>query len=166
MIEDDSIFELQHLQDIWDDLISQYKQTLRNQDHKASGELINTSKGLVEYDGRYIKFIISAPEYWKYVEYGRKPGKRPPINDILKWVKIKGLPRSNYGIKKNKGKLPTEKQLAFLISRSIGLKGIKPSNALTNTLKKYKLEQQVKEYISASINRSVEKIISELNEQI
>jgi hypothetical protein len=35
-------------------------------------------------------------EYWKYLEYGRKSGKMPPIDDILSWINVKKiLPRGN-----------------------------------------------------------------------
>ena len=67
--------------------------------------------------------------YWKYIEYGRRPGKFPPPNKILDWVKIKPvIPRPVNGIK------PTEKQLAFLISRKIARDGIEAGNQFKEAL--------------------------------
>jgi hypothetical protein len=43
------------------------------------------------------------PEYWKYVEDGRKSGKYPPLETIKKWIEVKPvLPRPLAN-----GKLPT-----------------------------------------------------------
>ena len=104
-------------------------------------------------------------EYWRFVERGRKAGsKQPPIAPIEKWIKIKPIvPRPR------NGKIPSTKQMAFAISKSIGKNGIKGKYPLSNTLKstnvtnivdqikstiiekinieiKHKYEQEVKEY--------------------
>ena len=69
-------------------------------------------------------------DYWKYVENGRKAGKWPPISAIAKWIEIKPvLPRPM-----DNGKLPTTQQLAFLISRKIGLEGIAPRPLLQKSV--------------------------------
>lgn len=46
-----------------------------------------------------------------FVEYGRRPGKQPPLNNIKDWCKSRGIPQS----------------AAFPIARNIGRKGIKPT---------------------------------------
>ncbi|MBQ0112015.1 MAG: hypothetical protein KBT03_02690 [Bacteroidales bacterium] len=49
----------------------------------------------------------------------------------MQWIKIKPIvPRPG----KN-GKVPSLKQLAYLISRKIVVEGIKPKNVLSNTLR-------------------------------
>lgn len=73
----------------------------------------------VDIDGNYYNILFKAPEYWKYAEYGRKAGKWPPITAIEKWIDIRHI--TPYPTAR--GKLPTKKQLAFLIARSIGEKG-------------------------------------------
>ena len=86
---------------------------------EASGRLSDVTFG-VEHKGTVYNVYLNLQNYWKYVEYGRGPGKRPPMEAILDWIKVKPvIPRERDGV------LPTEKQLAFLISRSIGKKGIK-----------------------------------------
>lgn len=63
---------------------------------------------------------ITLEDYWKYVEYGRKAGgKMPPIDAIEKWIQAKPITPEV-----RNGRLPTVKQLAFLIARSIGVNGI------------------------------------------
>lgn len=56
--------------------------------------------------------IFSTEKYFTVLETGRKPGKRPPISIIEKWIEDKPI----YGD-------ISRKSLAFLIARSIGEKG-------------------------------------------
>ncbi len=72
-----------------------------------------------------------AEDYWKYVNYGRKPGSFPPVNKIKQWIKQKPVRLRN-----SKGSYisTTEQginQLAYLIGRKIKRKGIAPTNFLT-----------------------------------
>ena len=69
--------------------------------------------------GGTYKIYLILQDYWKYVEYGRKPGTFPNVGKIQEWIKIKPViprPLTN-------GIVPTEKQLSFLIGRSIKEKG-------------------------------------------
>jgi len=68
--------------------------------------------------------------YWQVINDGRKPGeKAPPTNEILKWLKAKGIQRQRRGKSgrfiSTGGSLSGEKQQAFAIAKSIGVKGIK-----------------------------------------
>ena len=67
--------------------------------------------------------------YWKYVDNGRKAGKWPPIDKIIEWIKVKPIIPDN-----RFGRLPTEKQLAYLIGRKIYEKGIEPKHTLHNSI--------------------------------
>lgn len=113
------------LQDYGQEFTTILKSKLENDNRRASGELINSIKTSIKINDEYIELTFNAAEYWKFVEYGRKAGKRPPLNNILSWIRAKKiLPRPNAD-----GKLPTENQLAFLIQRSIGEHGtIKDKN--------------------------------------
>ena len=87
------------------------------------------------YDNKYkrIDFFAKgkAADYAYYVEEGRKPGRRPPTDAILQWMKIKKIsPRNENGSFK---KFATPKAgenameaIAYNISMSIGRRGIKP----------------------------------------
>lgn len=113
------------------DLAQEYKDLLRRDGKKATGTLIKSIKPLeIEFVSNRLFGCIDVAEYWKYVEYGRRPGKFPPVDKILSWVKSKPvLPRPG-----SNGKIPTEKQLAFLISRKIARDGIKPGSQLEEAL--------------------------------
>lgn len=95
----------------------------------ATDNLYNSFKIDVDvYEGKY-EVEIDMASYWKYVENGRKPNSKfPPPNVILDWIKAKPImPKSNNGI------TPTEKQLAYLIGRSIAKNGITAKPILKET---------------------------------
>ena len=73
-----------------------------------------TKKGEVEF---------LADDSATFVESGRKPNSRfPPPNVIADWAKVKGIQR----FRDKKGRYISNKSRAFLLSRSIAEKGIKP----------------------------------------
>lgn len=132
---------------------NEYQDRLIKDDKLASGTLINSVEFLVLRDNQSIWVELHLEDYWKYVEYGRKAGKWPPINKIMDWIRIKPvLPRPM----KN-GALPTEKQLAFLISRKIGTEGIPAGNQLSSTIKSTKSdwETKIQEAITKDLDKSV-----------
>lgn len=139
------------------DFVEIYKQLLMRDDKKASGNLVNSIKQLqIEFSGNKMSGVISLANYWKYVEYGRRAGKFPPPNKILKWIEIKPvLPRPVNGIK------PTNKQMAFLISRKIAREGIKPGNqfeeALDMTWNRHK--DNISNAISADLNSIIDMFV-------
>ena len=89
------------------DFINSYKSLLIRDDKKASGNLISSLKPVsIQFKNNKYEADISIASYWKYVEYGRRPGRFPPINKILDWIKIKPvIPRPMNGLKP-----PTEPQ--------------------------------------------------------
>lgn len=113
-------------------LLAKYKENLYIEGVPASGKLTTDADAYIKVEGEHVCVYFSLQDYWKYVEYGRQPGGRfPPPDKIMQWIKIKPIiPRPG----KN-GKVPSLKQLAYLISRKIVVEGIKPKNVLSNTLR-------------------------------
>lgn len=75
-------------------------------------------RGLV-YETTDGSIEIKAPLHARVMETGRRAGKFPPMDDILKWVKLgKIVKRDNI----------KDEQLAFLIARKIAREGIKVPN--------------------------------------
>ena len=111
-------------------LQDEYKLRLLKDGKTASYNLVDTVRYIYSTNGRKYEISLNLASYWRFVEYGRKPGKYPPPDKILEWVRIKPLlPRPM----KN-GKLPTEKQLAFLIGRKIAEEGIDAGNQLQDSV--------------------------------
>lgn len=113
------------------DLVDNYKAALAAETINASGELSKSIKYIIDdkTKGRF-EVKLELLEYWKYVENGRRAGKMPPISAIEKWIEIKPIiPRPMVN-----GKLPTQKQLAYLIARKIGLEGTKGRGILQDRI--------------------------------
>ena len=114
------------LDDFLNELVYTYKQILTSNGKVASGNLVNSIRpNMIKQNGDEIVASISAAEYAKYVEDGRKPGKFPPPAAIQSWVKIK-FPQENT-IRQN--------QIAFLVGRKIARYGIPPGNYLDQAVK-------------------------------
>ena len=97
----------------------------------ASGALNNS----IEVSSLYInnnewKVILRGVDYLNVIEDGRKAGKQPPMKSILRWIELKGiLPRAD-----ELGNDITNEQLAFLIGRKIGSRGIKGKQLISISL--------------------------------
>ena len=125
-----------------------YASKLQETNHYASGNLANTQQHFITYDNRYYRIYLRLEDYWKYLEYGTKP-HFPPVEKIAEWIRIKPvLPRPNA-----KGKLPTQKQLAFMIARSISVKGTKPTHTLQQTIDEFQLRNKVKKLFIDAIKK-------------
>lgn len=106
-------------------MLELYRNQLIDKNINASNTLSNTASTIVEIDDTRLMVSFNLEDYWKYVEYGRGPGKRPPIDAIEQWVKVKPIIPDPIN-----GRVPTTKQLAFLISRKIGMEGTKAQRPL------------------------------------
>lgn len=97
-----------------------------------------------------------APAYWKYVEYGRNPGKQPPIDAIANWISIKRITPRAYN-----NKLPTQRGLAYVIARSIGRKGIAGRHFLSTTLDEFEFEfkERIEEAITTDLSNNIDVLL-------
>lgn len=150
--------DLTTIQNITKDFCTELKNALHANGTNSSGELSKSIKGIVKQNGKYIVISIQLNEYWKFIEYGRKPGKYPPPDVIKKWISVKPvLPRPL----KN-GKLPTENQLAYLIGRKISKNGIKAKPFLKPTLTDFDLVGKVYDEVVNLINKHIEQDLADL----
>ena len=120
---------IKFLNDFGNELADKYQRNLVNDDAIDTSKLLNSIRYIFKNNNTSFEISMEMTEYWKYVESGRKSGKFPPISAIREWVKIKPVMPRPYN-----GKLPTENQLAFLISRSIAKKGIRPKPIFKNSI--------------------------------
>lgn len=118
--------------------------------HRSSGKL-QSFRTVTSIKGDYFLIQFDIEDYWKYVEYGRPPGKYPPIGSIEKWISVKPIiPDSRFG------KVPTTKQLAFMISRKISREGTRGTKPLERSLE----SPEVKTFINAIKQEFVSQVIS------
>lgn len=104
-----------------DDVRAGYIDQLKKHGHPTkygTDRLSDTITAEVTMDGRAFTASLNMNYYWKYLEEGTRP-HWPPSSAILNWVQIKPvIPRPD-----GNGRIPTQKQLAFLISRKIAEHG-------------------------------------------
>lgn len=65
-----------------DQIIDTYRRKLFDGRTNASGLLGNSLSCIVQMEDGIYDLYISLQDYWKYVEYGRQPGKFPPVDAI------------------------------------------------------------------------------------
>jgi hypothetical protein len=106
----------------------------------VSGELdpYTSTKGVIKKESEN-KIVLFTPSHIQFARYGRGPGKRPPLDPILKWVKEKGIIFDG----------TDQRGSAFAIMNSIGEKGTSnyvsgAPNALEEAIEKYTEEYNKK----------------------
>ena len=106
-------------------IITNYKSQLEAE-KMNNGELYRNIKYSVSTGTGGWVISVSLANYWKYIEYGRRPGKMPPLEVIEKWIDVKQIKPHSMTLKSGKTVIPTPPKLPFLIARSIGRRGIAP----------------------------------------
>ena len=138
------------------ELLERYKKSIEDSGHVASGGLVNTATYQVVVGGSWLEVSFNLEERWKYLENGTRP-HFPPINAIERWISVKHIVPRPYN-----GKVPTTKQLAFLIARGISRNGTKPTKLLQTTIDSSddliaklidELAHQLQEEIQEEINK-------------
>ena len=129
-------------------------------DYNKQGELYNF-KWTTEWKDNLFEVYFDLPLYFPFAENGRRPGKFPPPDVILKWVQFKRLvPRPG-----RNGKVPSTNQLVYLISRKIATKGTEGKHLFEKTLDDPnldKLADNLVELITAEFEKEIEKYIESL----
>ena len=126
---------------------------IATKDNTKHYELSNNIKFNLQVNDTVFEIEFQAPSYWKYSNYGRSPGKFPPFDKIEDWIirrKITPYPTKS-------GKIPTRKQLTYLISRKIAREGFKGSGFLEKSLSEQQdyWEDRIKEAIGEDIELQI-----------
>jgi len=155
--------EFRHLQQTLQDYINEvkelYSDNIVREGHNASGDLIKSIKVILQKNNTSIEVSLSLNEYWKYLESGTRP-HWPPMDAILEWIRVKPV----IPVERN-GSLPTEKQLAYLISRKIALEGTPETDLLKNTLETVnaKYDELISEAIDKDLDEGLTAILLEFH---
>lgn len=139
------------IRDICQQIADVYKQKMDQAGYDKQGELYNFT-WYTELNGSLFQLYFKLPDYFIFSENGRKPGKFPPPDAILKWIQYKRLvPRAI------NGKVPSTKQLVYVISRKIATKG---------TEGKHLLQQTIIDTYNNLVDQLVDAIANELEKEI
>lgn len=145
------------LNDFGQHFVKLYRDNLTLADAVASGDLAKSLKYEVKSGSSFVAVDVSLLDYWYYVEHGRKPGKFPPLNAIERWIRVRRIvPYAN------NGKVPTVRQLAYLIARKIARVGTKPrpifATSLTETMAA--MDAALEEAVTLDIEQQIDKFIT------
>ena len=106
-----------------------YQDNLIRNDRIATGDLLNSIDYQVQFNGVAYEVQLKLEDYWKYVEEDTKP-HWPPVNKILEWISAKPIiPKPD-----DRGRIPTPRQLAYLIGRKISRVGTEGSHDLKDAI--------------------------------
>ena len=137
-----------------------YRKKMDQAGYDKNGELYNF-KWTTEWKDNLFEVNFDLPLYFHFAENGRRPGKFPPPDVILKWVQFKRLvPRPG-----RDGKVPSTNQLVYLISRKIATKGTEGKHLFEKTLDDTNLDNladKLVELITAEFEKEIEKYIESL----
>jgi len=119
------------------------KQDLISEGKSATGNLVKGTKGTTKVSGTKVIFEGVAPDYYIFVDKGRRAGaKMPPIKPIQQWIKQKGLDLN-----------------AFAVAKSIAKKGIKPTRIYTRAVEELKAELDLSGVVSKIITQEIKNTI-------
>ena len=137
-------------------IIDNYKSQLEAE-QMNNGELYRTISYSVSTGNSGWVISVSLADYWKYIEYGRRPGKMPPVSAIENWINVKQIVPHSMTLKSGKTVIPTIPQLSFLIARSIGRRGIAPKPLFKNSFEAAKKQfiQVIKDAITQDIKENL-----------
>ena len=141
------------IKQVCSDLLERYKQAVKDSGHYASGDLCNTATYKINWDGKYFELYFNLEDYWKHIENGTKP-HFPPISAIENWITVKHIIPST-----NNGRVPTTKQLAYVIAREISHNGTKATKLLQKTI------DSADDLIESLVNEITEQLQEELKEE-
>lgn len=133
-------------------LQNKYKDNLLLSDRVATGELVKSVQYKLDFKDKEFIIYLELEDYYKYVENGTKP-HFPPVNAILNWIKAKPVLPTPIN-----GKLPTPKQLAYLIGRKISEVGTEGSHDLEKSSKTIseEYEELILEALEKDINEDLD----------
>jgi hypothetical protein len=176
----EALIKWKHLRKVLDkfgkELVEAYINNLDERSIHASRKLADSVSYELVAGERSMAIDISLAEYWKFIEYGRKAGKFPPLQSIEEWIKVKGIQpmtrtqasvkrwtQHRGSIRRNDGGIPSIKSLAYLIGRKIKEDGIQPRPILTTAIDDvYKrFAQAIDEAVTADIKAEVDITLAE-----
>lgn len=130
-----------------------YQDKLIEDDRVATGNLLNSVEYEIQTDTKSITVCLSLEDYWYYLEEGRQPGKFPPVDAMIQYIRSKPIIPDE-----RSGRLPTENQLAFLIGRKIAQEGFEGGHYLAESQEEVlvEFEDKLSEAVGKDVGRYID----------
>jgi hypothetical protein len=143
-------------------LVKESRKNLTRKKKNVTSSLYDSLDYQVKAMPNSFEFDFLMEEYGEWVDKGRKAGKNPPFSPLRKWVQDRRIQ-----FRDNRGRFQTYDQTAWAVVKSIGKKGIEPSNFYTRpfNLGFQKLPNEVAEAYALDVEEFLEFTIDKLNEQ-
>ena len=143
-------------------LVKESRKNLTRKKKNVTNSLYDSLDYQVKAMPNSFEFDFLVEEYGEWVDKGRKAGKNPPFSPLRKWVQDRRIQ-----FRDNSGRFQTYDQTAWAVVKSIGKKGIEPSNFYTRpfNLGFQKLPDEVAEAYALDVEEFLDFTIDKLNEQ-
>jgi len=143
-------------------LVKESRKNLTRKKKNVTSSLYDSLDYQVKAMPNSFEFDFLMEEYGEWVDKGRRAGKNPPFSPLRKWVEDRRIQ-----FRDNSGKFQTYDQTAWAVVKSIGKKGIEPSNFYTRpfNLGFQKLPNEVAEAYALDVEEFLDFTIDKLNEQ-
>jgi len=143
-------------------LVKESRKNLTRKKKNVTSSLYDSLDYEVKAMPNSFEFDFLMEEYGEWVDKGRKAGKNPPFSPLRKWVEDRRIQ-----FRDNRGRFQTYDQTAWAVVKSIGKKGIEPSNFYTRpfNLGFQKLPNEVAEAYALDVEEFLDFTIDKLNEQ-
>lgn len=148
---------LEGLKDFGLRIIAQAKANLKANDSVASGLLRNSGRTVVQPDNTVDAGFYT--RYAEYVEYGRPPGKMPPVDVLEQYIRRKGR-RRNSALKaaavfSGKSEEELARSAAWGMAKSIAEKGTRPHPFLKPAYDQYRI--RIAQFMQGKVNATCDK---------
>ena len=143
-------------------LVKESRKNLTRKKKNVTSSLYDSLDYQVKAMPNSFEFDFLMEEYGEWVDKGRRAGKNPPFSPLRKWVQDRRIQ-----FRDNSGRFQTYDQTAWAVVKSIGKKGIEPSNFYSRpfNLGFQKLPNEVAEAYALDVEEFLEFTIDKLNEQ-
>jgi len=143
-------------------LVKESRKNLTRKKKNVTNSLYDSLDYQVKAMPNSFEFDFLMEEYGEWIDKGRKAGKNPPFSPLRKWVQDRRIQ-----FRDNRGRFQTYDQTAWAVVKSIGKKGIEPSNFYSRpfNLGFQKLPNEVAEAYALDVEEFLEFTIDKLNEQ-
>lgn len=143
---------LRIVQNWGNELSENLRNTLRKNKTNASSVLSQSIGSIAKPKKDGFRLTVEMEDYYRYVEEGRRAGKRPPIQNIYEWIQNKKSVQTL--ISKSTDRRKATRSLAYVIARKIAKHGTKAQPFIRQNVNEKSLQvlsDRIGEYIGKQL---------------